>query len=285
MRKALYQLKRRFMKMQDDRRLAAHLRRNNLFLKRYLEMCRLALEEIYQNDASPLVSVSIPTYNLGKILVERTIPSIVNQTYPNWELVIYGDVCTDNTVELMKKYTDPRIKFHNLKEKVKGTGNPVYDRLQFNGWKPAVCAFNDTSGRWLALFNDDDEFTPDHIEVLLEHALKTNAELVYAKQINVKEDNTREEIGREGFPNGKAPFFQDCVPQRTILMRSYLKPFLFSKIDFITKMGYGADMVFWEQMGLAGVRASYLDKVVAIKHRGVRRAPAVPLAEKTPVAG
>ena len=264
------------MQRAEERRFAKHLHRNNLFLKRYLEMCRLALEEVYQSEKTPLVSVSIPTYNLGKILAERTIPSIINQTYPNWELVIYGDVCTDDTVELMKRYSDQRIKFYNLKEKVKGTGDPVYDRLQFNGWKPAVCAFQDTSGSWLALFNDDDEFTPDHIEVLLRHAQETNAELVYAKQINIEADGSRTEIGREGFPDGQPPFFYDCVPQRTVLMRSYLKPFLFSKIDYVSRLGFGADMVFWEQMGLAGVRAEYLDHVVAIKHFGVKRAPAIP---------
>jgi glycosyltransferase involved in cell wall biosynthesis len=284
-KKLLYNLKRSFIRSQEEKKLFSVLERNNLFLAQYLASCRLTLGELYEDDVNPLVSVIIPTYNLGQILVERTIPSVLNQTYTNWELIIYGDVCTDDTEERMKSIKDPRVKFFNLRRKIELTGDADYMRRFANGWKPYMSALNDATGRWIALFNDDDEFTPDHIEVLLRHAQKTNSEIVYGRQIKMLANGDQEEIGREGFPNGNPPFFQDCVPQRTVLMRSYLKPFLYARVDYIPKLGFAGDMVWWEQMGLAGVRASYLDKVVAIKHRGVQRAPAVPQPEKTPAIG
>lgn len=54
------------------------------------------------------------TYNRGKILTERTIPSVLKQTYQNFEIIIVGDNCTDNTEELLNDFNDDRIKFYNL---------------------------------------------------------------------------------------------------------------------------------------------------------------------------
>jgi len=69
----------------------------------------------YENiEESPLVSVIIATYNRGRILVERTLPSIFSQSYQNFEVVIVGDHCPDNTPELLAKMKDPRVRFYNL---------------------------------------------------------------------------------------------------------------------------------------------------------------------------
>ncbi|MCP2502095.1 MAG: hypothetical protein NCA08_11110 [Deltaproteobacteria bacterium] len=46
-------------------------------------------------DREPLVSVRIATYNRARILVERTIPSVLSQTYRNFEIMIVGDHCTE----------------------------------------------------------------------------------------------------------------------------------------------------------------------------------------------
>ena len=65
-------------------------------------------------EDDPLISVIIPTYNRGKILTTRAIPSVLAQTHRNLELIIVGDYCTDNTAQLIKNFGDDRIKFVNL---------------------------------------------------------------------------------------------------------------------------------------------------------------------------
>ncbi|WP_108775256.1 glycosyltransferase family 2 protein [Lactimicrobium massiliense] len=57
----------------------------------------------------PLVSVCIPAYNNAAYIGE-TISCILNQTYQNIELVICDDKSTDDTVAVVKKFHDPRIK-------------------------------------------------------------------------------------------------------------------------------------------------------------------------------
>ena len=52
---------------------------------------------------APLVSIVIPAYNLGRY-VGDTIESILNQDYPNIELIVLDDGSTDNTVDVLKKY-------------------------------------------------------------------------------------------------------------------------------------------------------------------------------------
>ena len=57
-----------------------------------------------------LVSIVLPTYNRG-YCIARTIDSVVSQTYKYWELIIVNNDSTDNTHEVLSRYSDdPRIK-------------------------------------------------------------------------------------------------------------------------------------------------------------------------------
>lgn len=56
-----------------------------------------------------LVSVVIPTYQSGKYL-EETLTSIFNQTYDNFEVIICDDASTDDTLAILERYKDPRLR-------------------------------------------------------------------------------------------------------------------------------------------------------------------------------
>ena len=70
---------------------------------------------------SPLVSILLNCYN-SSLYISRAIQSVINQSYKNWELIIWDDGSSDNTVEIIKSFNDPRIRLF-LQKKNLGLGN------------------------------------------------------------------------------------------------------------------------------------------------------------------
>ena len=54
-----------------------------------LQLERFKHEKEYSDkDQQPLISICTPTYNRAQLLMERAVPSVLNQTYKNFELII-----------------------------------------------------------------------------------------------------------------------------------------------------------------------------------------------------
>ena len=67
------------------------------------------------NECS-LVTIFMPVYN-GERFLKKSIESIINQTYTNWELLCVDDSSKDNSLEILEGYAskDDRIKWKKLK--------------------------------------------------------------------------------------------------------------------------------------------------------------------------
>jgi glycosyltransferase involved in cell wall biosynthesis len=126
----------------------------------------------------PLISVIIPTYNRSKPLTQRAIPSVLRQTYQHFELIIVGDHCTDNTEQLIREFHDKRIRFFNLQKRGEYPKNPHY-RWLVAGSVPLNKGLELATGEWIAHLDDDDEFSEDHLKILLKTALEHEYEFVY----------------------------------------------------------------------------------------------------------
>ncbi|WP_010232529.1 glycosyltransferase family 2 protein [Gillisia marina] len=71
---------------------------------------------------TPLVSIIIPVYNSEKYIL-KTIESCLHQTYKNFEIIIINDGSTDRSEEIIKQFSDIRIKY----SKIENSG-PCYAR-------------------------------------------------------------------------------------------------------------------------------------------------------------
>ncbi|MFL9830050.1 glycosyltransferase family 2 protein [Flavobacterium sp. ST-87] len=99
----------------------------------------------------PLVSVIIPTFNSEKYISD-TIQSVQNQSYQNWEVIIFDDASTDETQTIITPFlTDKRIKFYSL-EKNSGTG--IARNL----------AVSKASGKYISFLDADDLWKPEKLE-------------------------------------------------------------------------------------------------------------------------
>ncbi|WP_017317896.1 glycosyltransferase family 2 protein [Mastigocladopsis repens] len=112
----------------------------------------------------PRVSIIIPAYNTSRY-IKRAIESALSQTEQNIEVIVVDDASTDNTVEVVNSFTDPRIKLL-VNEVNKG---PSYSRNR---------AFKEAKGEWLALLDSDDWYAPKRLEMLLQVADRENADLI-----------------------------------------------------------------------------------------------------------
>lgn len=97
------------------------------------------------NTLLPLVSVITPTYNRADLLPE-TIDSVLSQDYPNFEYIILDDGSTDNTVDLLKQYDDPRLKWESHNNM--GESRTVNKGLEM------------AQGEYIVVVNSDDPVLP-----------------------------------------------------------------------------------------------------------------------------
>jgi len=237
--------------------------RNNYYLKNWIERVenKKLLKEMRGNpennvvEKNPLISVQISTYNRSKLLTERSIPSVLKQTYQNFEIVVVGDHCTDDTEKLIKEMKDDRIKFFNLSERGAYPENPI-DRWRVAGAVPSNKGLELCAGRWIAPLDDDDEFLNDHLEVLLNFAMKNDFEMVYG--VVEMEKNSGEWIKK-----GSYPLRSGEICHLAVLYHSKLK---FFKHDVCAwKYGEPADWNLWRRMKEAGVRIGFINEIVG-KH-------------------
>jgi glycosyltransferase involved in cell wall biosynthesis len=221
-----------------------------------LKLARLRYEKSYAvENEQPLISITIPTYDRGQLLVDRTLPSILSQTYQNFEVIIVGDCCIDNTPEILSKVKDPRVKFINLSKRTKYPDEPTL-RWFISGVAPSNYALDIAKGKWITYFDDDDIMTPHFLESLLSFAEKGNHEFV-AGLYEEERDGVRSIRGQQ---DDKQPEFGG---HSTWLYRSYLKYFKYNINSWRKSYNCPQDIDMQLRMEKAGVRMKCLNKVVS----------------------
>ena len=98
----------------------------------------------------PFFSVVIPTHNRSTLL-KRALDSVLNQTFQDFEIIVVDDHSTDDTPNIIKKYSDKRLKY-----------------AKNNRLKGACGARNtgifSAKGQWVAFLDDDDSWFPDKLK-------------------------------------------------------------------------------------------------------------------------
>lgn len=96
-----------------------------------------------QNE--PLVSVIIPTYNRGRLILD-SVNSVLNQTYKNIELIVVDDCSTDDTKEVIESIKDSHIKYIKLE---KNSGACIARNRGIEKSTGEFIAFNDSDDLWI----------------------------------------------------------------------------------------------------------------------------------------
>lgn len=97
-------------------------------------------------EHNPLVSICIPTFNRAGFL-ENAITSALQQTYGNIEVIVIDNASTDNTQEIITRFSDPRLKYFKNSENLGLFGN-------FNR------CIEQAQGEYIHILHSDDTIDP-----------------------------------------------------------------------------------------------------------------------------
>jgi len=123
---------------------------------------------------SPVISIVCATYNASHLL-RFAIRSVLANRFDDWEMIIVGDCCTDDTKAVVKSFNDSRIRFVNL------------DSNSGQQAKPNNVGVGLAQGTYLSFLNQDDMYLPNHLEHMLELIQRTRTDIVCARYARISE--------------------------------------------------------------------------------------------------
>ncbi|MGO4294271.1 glycosyltransferase family 2 protein [Chitinophaga sp. RAB17] len=103
-----------------------------------------------KNVNTPLVTVFMAAFN-GEAYIEKAIQSVLHQSFTDFELLIINDGSTDRTLDIVRKFTDPRIRL------VHNDGNKGLTFTRNRGIEEA-------KGQYIAILDCDDIAMPDRLK-------------------------------------------------------------------------------------------------------------------------
>lgn len=153
----------------------------------------------------PRISIVTPSFNQAAFL-ERTIRSVLEQSYPVLEYIIQDGGSTDGSVDILKRYSD-RLTFWESKQ----------DEGQTNAIN---LGFRHASGDIMAYLNSDDLLLPGTLAYVAAYFERhPEVDVVYGHRIIIDEND--QEIGRWILPahDNEVLAWADFVPQETLFWR------------------------------------------------------------------
>lgn len=119
-----------------------------------------------------LISVIIPAYNCEST-IEKTIMSVINQTFSNFEVIVVNDGSLDNTLEIIEKIAEniPTIKFFS-----KENGGVSSARN---------LGISHSSGKYISFLDADDYFENNFLEVMHKKIYSTKSDVVCCGYYNL----------------------------------------------------------------------------------------------------
>lgn len=118
-------------------------------------------------EGSPLVSVVLSTYNWSEVL-RYAVRSVLWQTYPNLELLVIGDCCTDDSEQVVASFGDRRVRWRNLQGNTGSQAIPNNTGLEL------------ARGDYVAYQGHDDVWHPNHLATMVSHLQRARADLGYS---------------------------------------------------------------------------------------------------------
>lgn len=114
---------------------------------------------------APKVSIIIPVYNVEEY-IELTINSLLNQTLKEIEIILIDDGSTDNSRDIIKRYSE---RYENIKVILQQNSGPSRARNR---------GIQEATGEFIVFVDSDDLLPEESLEIRYNTAIKQDADLV-----------------------------------------------------------------------------------------------------------
>jgi len=105
---------------------------------------------------TPKISVIMPVYN-AEAFLHRSIDSVINQVYQNWELLIVDDGSSDRSVEVCRAYEQQDERIRLLCNQHGGTA------------RTRNTAIDQAQGEYIAFIDADDVYHPQYMQSMIQN--------------------------------------------------------------------------------------------------------------------
>lgn len=148
------------------------------YYKKQILAKKILNEEDGISREKDLVSIIMPSYNTD-MYVEKTIQSVLAQTYINWELLIVDDCSNDNTMAILDKVSDNRIRIYKNENNLGAAASRNR-------------ALQEARGQWIAFLDSDDLWLPGKLEKQIAFMKKNGYSFSYTnyEEIDVNGNKT-----------------------------------------------------------------------------------------------
>jgi len=200
---------------------------------------------------NPSVTVIIPTYNWSSVL-PYSIGSVLRQTFTDFEVLVVGDGCTDESEAVVRGVGDPRVKWINLATNTGHQSEPNNEGLR------------QARGQYIAYLGHDDLWLPHHLSCLIS-ALKQGADLAYGADLFL----LARPDGYHGYHRWFWPFYESYQPRMPIAPTSVVHRR--SVTDHVggwrhyRELDTQPDAELWQRAYSANYRFVFVPRLTAIK--------------------
>ncbi|MEA2343797.1 MAG: hypothetical protein QOF63_1966 [Thermoanaerobaculia bacterium] len=200
---------------------------------------------------SPRVSVIIATYNWSSVL-PYSIGSVLRQTMQDFEILVVGDGCTDDSEAVVAAIGDPRIRWFNLPANTGHQSAPNNEGLR------------QARGEFIAYLGHDDLWFPHHLDAHLAVLEASGAAMTYSLLVTVNSDDPELRPVRPRPEDGAWSPPSCTVHRRSVTealggWRDYREIVVPPEIDL------------WRRARAAGLEFTFVPRLTAIKFPASKR--------------
>jgi len=199
-----------------------------------------------------LVSIVVPVYNCEEF-IEQTIESVKGQTYKNWEMILINDCSTDNSKNIIEKYTCNNIILIDLKE-------------NFGVANARNIGIAKAKGKYIAFLDSDDLWKKDKLEKQLKYIEENNCDFCFTSYefANRNGEGTGKIVKVPTDINYKEALKNTTIFTSTVIVNVETLGKEFIKMPDIKK---GQDTATWWKILKSGVIGHGLDENLSLYRR------------------